>query len=604
MGHAMTRRSVLAAGTLAAAGAALGAAAGVASASEASGQAAGSAAGAALPSGTYAGSAQGRSGEVDVEVYVDKGCVLDVKVTKSSETATLRDYAFDKVSSDIVRYQSLDVDTVSGATLASFAVINGVENALEEAGVDTSALHTAPAYPEPDSQDAECDVVVVGAGAAGMMAAIQAKKAGARVIVVEKQGMLGGGDAMFASSGMGGGGGYVVYKNGVEGHSEQDYLDNKTASAEKSGLPVDMGNLSAYCLMSGEALDYYVSIGVPFGKYNEKTFSNQIDDGTSPGTHIIRRLGEELGRQGIEYRLNTRLVSIEREDGGAVTGVVVDGGAGEYRVSAKAVVLASGGFGYNDEMLAEYADAARYAGLPHSGACSATGEGILAAQAAGAALSNMDAIKANNICHVADNGAVVSLASVQSVAALVDDSGKRFISESASTINEKSEAELALPGQEAWAVFDQKMMDAKAQLRGYDKLGYFVSGQTWEELAEAMGLDEEGAASLASELGAWQELGEGADDPEFGGKVTNAFDQPPFYAAHVQPAMQSTYGGVTTDAEGRALDESGQPIPGLYAAGAVSGHGCFGNQVGNGLTIASTFGMIAGRAAAAEALAE
>ena len=548
----------------------------------------------ALPSGTYTGVAQGRSGDVEVEVYVDKGCVLGIDVLRSSETATISDAAVDQVASDIVRYQTLGVDTVSGATLTSLAVINAVRNALG----DGALSEDAPAYPAPEAADCSCDVVVVGAGSAGMLAALEAAPS-AQVILVEKQGLLGGGDTMFASSGLAGGGGYTVYKQGIEGATEQDYLDAKLASAEKTGLPVDVENLSAYSLLSGEALDRYLALGVPFGKYNPKTFSNTTDDGSSPGTHIIKRLGEAVRRAGIDTRLNTKLVSIVM-DGDRAAGVVVENPTGQYTISAKAVILACGGFGYNEDMLATYAQAERYIGLPHSGAVSAKGEGILAAREIGAALSNMTAVKANNICHVAENGAVISLAAIQSIAALVNANGERFVSESGTTIDQKSEAELDQPGQGAWAIFDQVSMDEKALLRGYDALGYFAQGNTWEELAAAMELDASATQNFVNAMTAWQQAGEGAEDPDFGGTVVNGFVKAPYYAAAVKPAMQSTYGGVTTDPEARALREDGSAIPGLYAAGAVSGHGCFGNAVGNGLTIASVFGMVAARTAVAE----
>ena len=432
-----------------------------------------------------------------------------------------------------------------------------------------------------------------------MMAALQANEAGLKVIIVEKQGMLGGGDSMFASSGLPGGGGYLAYKAGIE-NGEQGYLDAKIASAEASGLPVDIDNLTAYSMMTDEALDYYISIGVPFGRFNETSFQITTDDGSAPGTHIIKRLGEQLDRKGVEYRLGTKLVSIAMEDGTA-TGIVVENSAGQYTIRAKATIIATGGFGYNEDMLTEYADAAGFCGLPHSGAASAMGEGILAAMEAGAAISNMTAIKANCVCHVAENGAVASFATINSNCALVNDNGERFVSENAVSIHERSEAELLQPNKAAWAIFDQKAMDEKALLRTYDALGYFVTGQTAEELAAAMGFDETATTNFVDVITTWQELGEGAEDELFGGTIQNSFDTPPFYAVRVQPAMQSTYGGITTDGAAHVLTDSGEIIPGLYAAGATSGHGCFGNEVGNGLTIAATFGMIAGQTAAAEA---
>lgn len=547
----------------------------------------------------FEGTAMGRAGDVTLNVVYGNGCILGLDVVKSSETATISDAAIKKVGSDIVRYQSLAVDTVAGATLTSLAVINAARNALEGAGIDVEPFSAAPLYPEVEAVDTSCDVVVAGAGSAGMMAALQAAAAGKKVIVVEKQGILGGGDSMFASSGLPGGGGYLAYKAGVE-NGEQGYLDAKIAKAEESGLPVDLDNLAAYSMMTDEALDYYISIGVTLGNFNPKTFAIGMDDGSAPGVQIIKRLGEQLDRKGIDYRLNTKLLSILTDDGGAVTGIEVQNPGGSYVISAPAVILATGGFGNNEDMLAEYADAADFCGLPHTGAVSAMGEGILAAKEVGAAWGDLTAIKANNLGHVADNGAVISLATIQSNAALINDEGNRFVNESGTPIHDKSKATLLQPNKEAWAVFDQKAMDAKALLRGYDALGYFERGETLEELAAAMGFDDAATANFVAAIGAWQQQAEGDVDEAFGGSVLNAYDQPPFYAALVQPAMQSTYGGVKTDPAARVLNEDGAPIPGLYAAGAVSGHECYGNVVGNGLTIAATFGMIAGQTAAAE----
>lgn len=543
----------------------------------------------ALASGTYAGTAMGRAGNVTVELTVNNGCIVKAAMIDSSETAVISDNAAERVLRDIVEYQTVAVDTVAGATLTSMAVISAAELALKQAG-DIAAFKAGPDYPAPSCEDCSADVVIVGAGSAGMNAAAKLIDAGANVILVEKQGFLGGGDTMFASSGLAGGGGYTVYKKGIADSSEQDYLDAKKKTAEKSGLPVDIDCLTAYSLRSGDAVDAYIAIGVPFGRY--ANFSNTIIDGSSPGTHIIKRLSEQMDAKGVDYRLNTALVSIVKE-GDTVTGVVVANDAGEYTISAGAVLLACGGFGNNEDMLAEYADAAEYCGLPHSGSASAMGEGILAAEAIGADICNMTAIKANNICHITDTGAVISLAAIQSVAVLVDDTGKRFISETGSTVHEKSDAELGLPNQEAWAIFDQTTIDEKKLISDYNDLGYFETGDSWEKLAEAMGFDDAAKHNFVETMERWQSTGVGNVEEEFGAKVASVFDNPPYYAALVKPAMQSTYGGIRTDPSARVVDSSGGVISGLYAAGAVSGHGCFGNEVGNGLAIASAFGIIA-----------
>lgn len=542
-----------------------------------------------LKSGTYMASSLGRAGEISMEFVIDKGCILQADVVKNQDTATISEDAIATVTKDIIRYQTSGVDTVTGATLTSLAIKQAAADALGQAGA-SSEYNQPPTYPQVVVSDSETDVVVVGSGSAGMSAAARLANNGVKVILVEKQGFLGGGDTMFASSGMAGGGGYTVYKNEIENSSEQDYLDRLLSGAEKSGLPVDTDNLTAYALRSGDAVDYYISIGVPFGSYNN--MSNLITDGSSPGTHIIKHCAEQMDVLGVDYRVNTKLTSIVVE-GGKATGIGVGTESGDYKIKAKAVLLACGGFARNNEMLTNLAEAGEFVNLPRSGAMAATGDGILAAQEVGAELYNLTAIKANCVCHEAENGAVVSLATIQSVAVLVSTEGKRFVKETGTTVHDISLAELKLPGQEAWAVFDQSQLDAKKLLRDYDALGYFVKGGTWKELATAMGLTDDATVNFVATMEKWQSTGKGNVDEDFGSTVNDVFEVTPYYAVHVKPAMQSTYGGVKTDAKARVIDTAGSIIPGLFAAGAVSGHGCFGNAVGNGLTIASAFGLIA-----------
>lgn len=245
-------------------------------------------------SGTYTGSAMGRAGEIAVEISVKNDCITKATLISNGDTAVISERAAEKILGDIVEYQTLEVDTVSGASLTSMAVISAAEQALEQAG-DPAPFQSPAAYPARECEDCATDVVVVGAGSAGMNAAIRLADAGANVILVEKQGFLGGGDTMFASSGLAGGGGYTVYRNGVADSSEQDYLNTKLKSAEKSGLPVDVDCLTAYALRSGDAVDAYISMGVPFGKFAK--FSNTIIDGSSPGVHIIKRLAEQVNER-------------------------------------------------------------------------------------------------------------------------------------------------------------------------------------------------------------------------------------------------------------------------------------------------------------------
>lgn len=544
-----------------------------------------------LTPGSYQATAQGRAGSITVEITVDENSITKVEVVENNDTATISDYAIAQVTSDIVTYQTVGVDTVAGATLTSIGVRMAATEALKQAAEDISAFQVPASYPASTMEDTSCDIVVVGAGSAGMIAAIKASEGNANVILVEKQGILGGGDTMFASSGLAGGGGSVVEAEKIEDHTEEDYLSYLLNKATTKNIDVDIPSMTAYSQLSGDAVDFYISIGVPFGKYVASTFSNKTEDGSSPGTHIIRCLGERLDALGVDYRLNTRATSIIMEDGTA-KGIVVSTDNGEYSIYADAIILATGGFGANDDLVAEYAP--QWLGLPSTGAVSATGDGILMAQEAGADVWNMDQTKANNLCHVAENGATISLAAIQNNIVLVNKEGQRFIKESNSSINAKSYAELEQTDKEVYAIFDSTMMDSSALLQGYMDLGYFVTGNTMEELAANMDIDQD---AFIQTMERYHQYCADGEDLEFGTAMTDTLEDAPYYAALVTPSMQSTYGGVRTDEHACVISTSGTEIPGLFAAGAISGHGCFGNEVGNGLTIASTFGMIAAESA-------
>lgn len=546
--------------------------------------------------GVFEGVGAGRAGNITLNTYLRNGSIVDIEVTDSPETATISEIAISRVSKDIIRNQSIAVDAVTGATLSSMGVINAVKDALESAGADLNDYSQVPEYSVESADDCSTDVVIVGGGVAGMNAAIEVLNAGKSAILVEKQDFLGGGDSMFGSTGFMAGGGFNVYRQQLENCTEEDvynYMVKKFGA-----INPDLENMHACTSWGGALVDFYISIGVPLTRADGKTFTNYIDDGSAPGTHFVKHLSAYMDKIGLDYRVGTKMTSIIM-DGGDAAGVVVEDEGGEYTIKAKAVIIASGSFTQNKDMVIEYCNAEKYADLPRSCTKANTGDGQLAAEAVGAKLANMSAdyLKLAPYSYVATNGAVLSLTPIAATAALVNDEGCRFVNEFDTSNRAILDVILDQPNQAAWGIFDQKLMDKIAFLQDCNELGYLQTGSTWEELASAMELNGSGAEAFVATMEKWQATGAENAEEDFGAIVPDVFDTPPYYAARVTPAMQGAYCGIATDSQAHVINMQDQAIPGLYAAGVVSGHGCPPTA---GLSLSSSFGRIAGQTAVAE----
>ena len=546
----------------------------------------------AFTPGTYTGTSNGRNGPITVEVTVDDTQITDIQVISHRETATLSDAPLTQVPADIIKYQSLDVDAVTGATLTSMGVKAAIRDALEQAGGNMTLLNAHVEKEYPVYTDNDFDIVVVGAGAAGMTAAIRAAEAGANVLIVEKQGFLGGGDSMFSSTSIRAGG--SQFQTGEDESAEAFYNYLEAQALQYRPDVCDLEAVKIYADRSGSIVDWLTSIGVPYGNVVKKSFSVKIQDGSAPGTHNIKALRDEVNRLGIEYRVNTKATKILMEDGKAV-GITVEDKNGSYDITAKATIIATGGYSNNTELVEKYAPA--WANRPTTGAPSATGDGILMAEEIGAKITNMDQVKANALCYVY-YGTGISLTAITTYAVLINHEGHRFVDESGGTVISRAEALMAQTDHEAYAVFDQTVIDELALISGYNDTGYFLKGETFEELADQMpDVDRE---AFLETMANYMEYGKTGEDKEFGRDITDPIDTPTYYAAKVTPSMQSTYGGITVDHECHVLDVNDNIIPGLYAAGATSGHSCCAGEVGAALIVAFVYGEIAGQTAAAE----
>ena len=596
---------------------------------------------------TYTGEAYGHDKEnpVKVTLTIKDKTITKVEVDASHETAGIGSKAAETMPGAIVAANSLDVDGVSGATQTSKAIIEAATAALKQAGLEPSDL-VSKNTSTTKAKDIEetVDVVVVGAGGAGMTAAITATDAGKKVIVVESQ-PIAGGNSVRSTGGMNAAKTPYQDKNefkeaaGVEktlATAAEKFADNATitalAATVKSQWDAYQANPQGYFdsveLMeldtmiggkgknnpelvkalaenSADAIEWLASIGAEvknvgaFGGASVKRIHRPVNaDGkvTAVGAYIVPILEKNLQDRNVQFLFDTTANEIIMKDGKAV-GIKGTGKDGhKVTINAKSVVIATGGFGANAEMVEKYKPELK--GFATTNAEGAQGQGIDMATAVGAATVDMDQIQIHPTVHIEEDGNahLITEGLRGDGAILVNTEGKRFYDE-VSTRDKVSAAIIAQPEKSAWLIVDQAMVDKSAVIAGYIKSGYTVTGATYEELAKAMGVDE---ATFTSTMNTWNQAVEAKSDAEFGRtSFANPLTAAPYYAIKITPAVHHTMGGIVINPKAEVLNEKGEAISGLYAAGEVTGgvHGA--NRLGgNAVADFVVFGRISGQSAA------
>lgn len=299
------------------------------------------------------GVGQGIDGDVVVQVEADATTIYAVEVLEQHETEGIGTVAAEKLPAAIVAANSIAVDAIAGATVTSNAIKDAIRQALTEAGIDTAPFEVAQASAaeaEKTAETLDCDVVIVGAGGAGLTAAVRATQEGVKVLVLEKMSFVGG-NSLKASGGM----------------NCADTKFQAAADITDSGVPEfiedtmngghginDLALVTTMAENSAEAVEWLESIGAPLPKVaatggTTHKYLHSPEDGSPVGAYLIAKLSEEAEKQGIEIMLNTKATEIIMADG-AAAGVKAEDAEHEYTVNAKAVILATGGFGSNFDL--------------------------------------------------------------------------------------------------------------------------------------------------------------------------------------------------------------------------------------------------------------
>ena len=546
--------------------------------------------------GVYEATAKGFGGDVKVTITVTETEITDVAIEGASETPALGGVACETLGPDILKAQTPNVDGLSGATVTSTAIIAAATEALTKAGADIAALdaNRKDVGEETVKEDKtiETEIVIVGAGGAGMAAAIMAHQAGKDFVILEKMPYVGG-NTTKATGGMNAAETHYQKEQGIE-----DSVDLFAADTMKGGHDLNDPELvRTLAEQSAGAIDWLDSIGADLPKisFSGGASTNRIHapaDGSAVGNYLVDKFSEKLKELGVEVMLNTRATELIMEDG-KIAGVKAEGKDANYTIKAKAVILATGGFGANEDMYTQYRPDLK--GTVTTNAPGATGDGIVMAQAVGADLVDIEQIQLHPT--VEQTTSMLITESVRGDGAiLVNQSGHRFTNELL-TRDAVSAAELAQEGQYAYIIFDQHLRDNLKAIEKYVKNGLTVQADTLEELARKLGIYP---YFLTMTMTEWNEAVATQNDEEFG-RTTGMNDNlttPPYYAIQIAPGIHHTMGGVKIDTSAEVIDVNGNPIPGLFAAGEVTGGVHGGNRLGgNAVADIVIFGRIAAESA-------
>ena len=562
--------------------------------------------------GTYTGTGTGHGGPVTVEVTVSEETIDDITCVESAESVYMGEVAFERIKADVLEFQSLDVDTVSGCTLSRAGFLTAITDALEQAGGDVSALKDVE-IPEKTGEERtiDTDVVVIGSGGAGLMAAIQASSQGADVVVLEKLARLGG-STLTSSAMLVVGGSKVQEEAGIEDSPEalKEYLKERS-----EGIADEEWN-NYYADHINEVLDMYLDLGVSYLPelvlIQGTTTTPRAHMPAGSGRELIPILVEEAKKNGVEILTETPAVSLIQDENGAVVGVNAEDHGAAVTVNAKAVVIATGGYGWNADMRAEYApDAADVWPVTSPGS---TGDGIVMATDIGAGtVFKGGFIGWKVVTPVYDQSTAIGAPIYGAANLIVNEKGSRFGDESLDYPFVYDE--MQTDGSDLfYFIFDSgdketkdlvnNVSDTLNTLEQAVEVGVAYKADTLEELAETVGLD-----NLTETVANYNAAIEAGVDEEFGRDTATMLPikNGPFYAMQCRKAILGTFGGLNTNITGEVVTADEEVIPGLYAAGEVANGEFFPKKYpSSGLALgeAVLFGREAGASAAAYALGE
>lgn len=588
--------------------------------------------------GVYAATAQGCFAPYTVEVEVSESAILDVRVTDTHESQYMGQRAQQVIASNVVEHQTVEVDSITGATITTASMKGAIREALKHAGATDSMFaedvtSSVASNCRGDISEFESDVIVVGCGIAGITAALTAADLGAKVLILEANEYFGG-STMYSGGYIAGAGGETLPGYGYD--TDPDRLYAWFVDGDESTFRADLSYVAAY--NSGAAIDMLTKYGANWveggpigdgvGAHSNAASAGNSTDGVDyfaayliscekRGLSIFEGTAtsiQKLVDSGqLAYQLNTKVVELVTDDFGAVMGVRVENGT-VHR--APATILSCGGYCANEPMLSEL-----YTRWARSGAPSSIGNIFAAATSIGAVLHDMDFCRTDGgtLPVYEGNGMPVMREIAYKTAGLVwlNTDGVRFWNEG----SRSAQAYFETDRNTVYCVANKEFIDSNNILY-YGNYATYVKdetneeierlaengkvvfkGETIEEAAEKAGLDPE---VVAVEMSRYNGFCASGVDEDFGKDAASliSMEEGPFYIFETIPNVKNTYGGLVIDDGARVVDSQGKPIRGLYAAGETAGNYNIvrpsASYYGGNLHRGATFGYTAAQSAVAD----
>lgn len=553
--------------------------------------------------GSYTGTGDGLNGPVEVEVEVVNGEISNIVVVSQTETVGLGDVAIEKIVAKTIETNNTNIDSVSGATVSSTAIVTAIRDALTKAGgtkehFDSEELVSLKTAALEDEY--EYDVIVIGAGGAGLSAAIEAAKTGAKVAIVEKTSAAGG-NTLVSGGGLNVAGSPQQEKNGVE-DSVELFIEDTLKGGDYENDPVLVQVMAEHSLEAATWLQE--EIGVIFMEDRLQQFGGHsvpralISQGNK-GDELINKLQAEAESLGVDIYFETTAEALNQIDGRVTSVVVVNNEKETVFHASKGVIIATGGFASNIEMRKEYNPVydEKFLSTATPGS---TGDGIMMAQEVGADLVDMSYIQVYPTCNP-ETGIISYVANSRfDGAILINQEGKRFVDEMGRR-DDISNAIIDQTGGVAYLVWSSEIEEV-----GHMTDIHLVEYSQWENsdlIYKAESIEDAAAhynisvEEMQATIDAYNaSIADGVDEDYNRGGALRTIEEGPFYIQVVTASTHHTMGGIKINDQAQVLDTNGEVIPGLFAAGEVVGgvHGT--NRLGgNAITDIIVFGRIAGQ---------
>ena len=561
---------------------------------------------------TTQGTGVGKHGDMTVAVTFDNGRIQAIEIVKEAENPVLAKKVYTDLKAAVIASNSADLDAISGATFSSKGFLDAVKDAAKKAGVTLSKADAKAIKKVVKNIPAvsNYDVVVIGAGGAGFSAAIEAKNAGANVVLLEKMPAVGG-NSLISGAEMNAARNWVQPKLGILDDSAERHAADTFKGGDKKGDMKVINVMTANALDAAKWCRDYLGVRFEddnlffFGGHSRKRALIPVGH---TGTEFIAKFQAKADELGIPVITDMKAEELIKDKTGRVVGVKATSHGATYTFNAKGgVVLATGGFGANKAMVKKYNPKIDER-FKTTDAPGTTGEALYMAKRAGAQLVNRGYIPTYPICDPISGVSELMADSRFDGAIMLNQEGKRFVEE-LERRDVLSEAILKQTGNYCWVLWNDNIgkisntvKEHPTEYEAFTKQGIMATCPDLKCIADFTKMPLKQLESTVKRVSSMAGKGNDKDFHHRGGLMDMSEGQ--YYVIKAVPSTHHTMGGVRINEKAQALTAKGQVIPGLWAAGEVTGvtHGT--NRLGgNAYTDIIVFGRIAGEAAAFEAAA-